>query len=42
MTDLTANFSLVMPLGLFPVAAAAVAIPLVLLWWHRRARQDTP
>jgi hypothetical protein len=39
-TRLTANFSLVMPLWVIPIAAAAIAIPLVLLWWHRRVRQD--
>jgi hypothetical protein len=37
---LTANFSPVMPLWVIPVAAAAIAIPLVLLWRRRRARQD--
>jgi hypothetical protein len=39
---LTANFSLVMPLWVTPVAAAAIAIPLVLLWRRRRARQNAP
>lgn len=41
-TRLTANFSLVVPLWVILVATAAVAIPLVLLWWRRRARQDAP
>jgi hypothetical protein len=41
-TRLTANFSLAIPLWVIPVAAAAIAIPLVLFWWHRRARQDAP
>ena len=41
-TRLTANFSLVMPLLVIPIAAAAIAIPLVLLWRCRRARQDAP
>jgi hypothetical protein len=37
-TRLTANFSLVMPLWVIPVAAA-ITIPLVLLWWQRRLGQ---
>ena len=40
MTRLTANFSPVMPVWVVPTATAAIAIPLVLLWWRRRARQD--
>ena len=39
-TRLTANFSPVMPVWVVPVIATAIAIPLVLLLWHRRARQD--
>jgi hypothetical protein len=31
-----------MPLWVIPIAAAAIAIPLVLLWRRRRARQDAP
>jgi len=40
MTTLTANFSPVMPLGAVPAVAAAIAIPLALLWWNRRVWQD--
>ena len=39
-TRLTVNFSPVMPVWVVPIAAAAITIPLVLLWWRRRARQD--
>ena len=41
-TRLTANFSLGMPLWAVPVVAAAIAIPFVLFWWHRRAQQGAP
>ncbi len=41
-TRLTANFSPVMPLWLIPVIAAAVAVPLLLLWRRRRARRTLP
>lgn len=39
-TRLTANFSRVIPLWVIPVAAAAIAIPLVLFWRRRRDRRD--
>ena len=41
-TELTANFSPVMPLWLWVIPVAAAAIALVRLWWHRSARQDAP
>jgi hypothetical protein len=38
ITRLTANFSPVMPVWVVPIATAAVAVSLMLLWWRRRAR----
>ena len=38
ITRLTANFSPVMPVWVVPIATAAVAVSLMLLWWRRSAR----